>query len=131
MVIFPARLRPGDLIAVTAPSSGVPPGLHTRLDLAIEHLRSLGFRVIEGSCLRAQARSASAARGQRAAELNRFLIDPEVAAIIPPWGGELATGLLELLDFDIGHMPPQMTLINGARAHVTFKAGSGTISQAA
>ena len=91
MIDFPAPLRPGDLVAITAPSSGVPLALHPRLDLALKHLRSQGFRVVEGECLREQKRSASAPREERAAELSRFLHDPEVAAIIPPWGGELAT----------------------------------------
>jgi muramoyltetrapeptide carboxypeptidase len=56
--------------------------------------------VVEGECLRDQKRSASAPREERAAELSRFLHDPEVAALIPPWSGELATGLLDLLDFE-------------------------------
>ncbi|MCU7372321.1 hypothetical protein PEC18_15975 [Paucibacter sp. O1-1] len=36
------------MIAVTAPSSGVPAPLHARLDLVIEHLRAQGYRVVEG-----------------------------------------------------------------------------------
>ncbi|WP_419190199.1 S66 family peptidase [Saltatorellus ferox] len=100
MVLFPEPLRPGDLIAVTAPSSGVLPTMHSRLELAIEHLRAQGFRVIEGACLRDQRRSTSAPRNERAAELMRFLQDPEVAAVIPPWGGELASELLDVLDFE-------------------------------
>lgn len=103
--ILPRAIRAGDLIAVTAPSSGVPPAMHPRLDLVLEHLRAQGFRVVEGSCLRAEgetakSRSASAPRDDRDAELLRFLEDPEVAAIIPPWGGELATELLTRIDFE-------------------------------
>ena len=45
MTRFPAPLRPGDLIAITAPSSGVTGAALTRLDLALDHLRGLGFRV--------------------------------------------------------------------------------------
>ena len=30
----------------------------------------------------------------------RFLTDPAVSAILPPWGGELASELLDLLDFE-------------------------------
>ncbi|MEH8441162.1 LD-carboxypeptidase, partial [Klebsiella pneumoniae] len=33
-VLFPPRLAPGDVIGVTAPSSGVPEHLHPRLELA-------------------------------------------------------------------------------------------------
>lgn len=51
---IPPKLSPGDLIAITAPSSGVPEHLHTRLELAIQHLRNRGYQVIEGECLRQQ-----------------------------------------------------------------------------
>lgn len=43
---------------------------------------------------RAQAR-----RHPSTAELMRLLRDPEVAAVMPPRGGELATELLDRLDF--------------------------------
>ena len=97
---YPAPLRAGDLVAVTAPSSGVPPALHARLDLALEHTRAQGFRVEEGGCLRDEVQSASASAEARAAELMRLLLRPDVAAIIPPWGGELAIELLDRLDFE-------------------------------
>jgi hypothetical protein len=57
---YPTPLCPGDLIAVTAPSSGVAPPLHPRLDLMLAHLRSQGFRVEEGRCLRDERGDASA-----------------------------------------------------------------------
>ena len=100
MTRFPAPLRPGDLIAITAPSSGVTGAALTRLDLALDHLRGLGFRVVEGSCLRHELKDASASRRARSDELSRFLLDPRVSAIFPPWGGELASELLDDLDFD-------------------------------
>ncbi|MBI2749788.1 MAG: LD-carboxypeptidase [Burkholderiales bacterium] len=97
---FPTPLAPGDLIAITAPSSGVPVTMHPKLDLALDALRNRGYRVIEGECLRKQVKSASGPRQQRAAELMKFLIDPNVAAVMPPWGGELAIELLDLLNFE-------------------------------
>ena len=104
---YPAPLKRGDLIAVTAPSSGVPPALHARLDLALEHIRAQGFRVEEGVCLRDEVQSASACAETRAAELMRLLLRPDVAAIIPPWGGELAIELLDRMDFDALRSAPQ------------------------
>lgn len=53
---FPRSLIAGDLIAITAPSSGVPTHLHARLDLAINALRLRGYRVVEGRCLRCHHR---------------------------------------------------------------------------
>lgn len=104
----PKPLAPGDLIAVTAPSSGVPASRHARLARALDALRSRGYRVIEGECLRAEHQRASAPAARRAAELMRFLRDPEVAAVMPPWGGERAIELLPLLDFDaLAALPPK------------------------
>ena len=36
-----------------------------------------------------------------------------------------------LYDVDIGHMPPQFTLINGAFANVEFEEGRGSVTQSA
>lgn len=130
---FPKPLRAGDLIAVTAPSSGVSGPALARLDLVLDHLRGWGYRIVEGECLRHQHKDASAPREQRAQELMRFLTDPAVSAILPPWGGELASELLDLLDFkslqsvspkwflgfsDLSTLQIPLTLISGwATAH--------------
>jgi muramoyltetrapeptide carboxypeptidase LdcA involved in peptidoglycan recycling len=42
---FPAPLRPGDLVGVTSPSSGVPTELRPRLDVAVRTVRERGFEV--------------------------------------------------------------------------------------
>lgn len=96
---YPKPLVPGDLIAITAPSAGVPAPLHRRLDRAIDTLRQRGYRVVEGEYLRQQKKQASSSPELRAAELMRFLLDPKVAAVMPPWGGELAIELLHVIDF--------------------------------
>lgn len=101
MLQVPKPLTPGDLIAVTAPSSGVSGVALKRLDLVIAHLRDRGYRVIEGNCLRAEYKDASARSTDRASEIIRFLNDPEVSAVFPPWGGELASEVLELIDFEV------------------------------
>lgn len=100
-VRFPAKLVPGDLIAITAPSSGVPAHLHPRLDLAIANLKARGYRVYEGRCLREQYKNQSASPLLRAEELTFCLTEPEIKAVMPPWGGDLAIELLELLDFQM------------------------------
>lgn len=107
-VRFPRPLRAGDLVAVVAPSSGVRAPMHERLDASLAVLRDKGLRVREGRSLRQQVQGASASAGERAAELMAVLLDPEVAAVIPPWGGELAIEVLELLDFDrLRDAPPK------------------------
>lgn len=99
-VEYPAPLVAGSRVAVTAPSSGVEPPLHRRLDLVIGHLRAQGFQVEQGRCLREQWQGASASANERAAEWMRFLLRDDIAAIIPPWGGELAIEVLARMDWD-------------------------------
>lgn len=95
----PRPLREGDLVALCAPSSGVEPALVPRLERAIAALQRHGLRVREGQTLRREYKECSAPAAERAAELQAFLLDPEVAAVLPPWGGERAIELLPLLDF--------------------------------
>jgi muramoyltetrapeptide carboxypeptidase LdcA involved in peptidoglycan recycling len=96
---FPAPLRPGDRIGVTAPSSGVDDRLRPRLDFAIGWLRGRGYAVVVGECLDGSSH-VSAPKEARAAELTRMLLDPTIRAVVPPWGGETAVDLLDQLDWD-------------------------------
>lgn len=90
---YPAPLGPGSRIAVTAPSSGVARVHHARLDLALAGLQRRGFIVEQGRCLRDECVSASAPADERAAELMHYLLRDDIAAIVPPWGGERAIDL--------------------------------------
>jgi muramoyltetrapeptide carboxypeptidase LdcA involved in peptidoglycan recycling len=98
-VRYPAPLKPGDLIAVTSPSSGVSEAMRPRLEFCLEHLRRRGYQVVVGNCMDGTAVT-SAPAPERAAELTAILTDPQVRAVVPPWGGEGALELLSLLDFD-------------------------------
>lgn len=105
---FPSALGPGARIGVTAPSSGVEADLHPRLELALQRLRDLGYRVHEGGCLRSTHEGASAPAPVRARELEHMLCDSEIDAVLPPWGGQLAIQLLPLLDFEcLSEVPPK------------------------
>lgn len=96
---FPPPLQPGDTIGVTAPSSGVSGAATDRIDFCVAWLRQRGFEVVLGDCLVGTGHL-SAPREQRAAELTAMLVDPAVAAVVPPWGGETAIDLVDLLDYD-------------------------------
>lgn len=95
---YPAPLRPGDRIGVTAPSSPVPPSLRPRLDVAVGGLRARGYEVVVGQHVVGEG-VVSASPQDRAAELTAMLVDPDVQAVVPPWGGELAIDLVGLLDW--------------------------------
>jgi muramoyltetrapeptide carboxypeptidase len=96
---FPAPLRPGDTIGVTAPSSGVAGAAAARIDFCVDWLRRRGFEVLVGECLDGSTH-VSASRERRAAELTAMLVDPAVRAVVPPWGGVTAIDLVDLLDYD-------------------------------
>jgi muramoyltetrapeptide carboxypeptidase LdcA involved in peptidoglycan recycling len=97
---FPSPLAPGDRIGVTAPSSGVDDGMWPRLEVALESLRRKGFEPVVGECIHAPSH-VSAPKGARADELMSMLVDPDIAAVVPPWGGETSIDLLPLLDLDL------------------------------
>jgi muramoyltetrapeptide carboxypeptidase LdcA involved in peptidoglycan recycling len=96
---FPRPLAPGDTIAVTAPSSGVAETMRPRLEVALQSLRDRGFEVVVGACMSGDV-VRSAPKEERAAELVDLLCDPAVAAVVPPWGGELAVDLVDQLDWE-------------------------------
>lgn len=97
--IYPAPLHAGSKIFVTAPSSGVAPPHHARLDHVLDTLRARGWVVEEGQCLRDQHQGASAPADARAAEWMAALLRDDIAAVLPPWGGELAIELLPRMDW--------------------------------
>ena len=94
-VRLPAPLRPGDTIAVTAPSSGVPAALQPRLDVAIADLRRRGFEVLEGVCLRDGDTLPVPSHGftttgdpEEFRSLARRFLGPEVATVFGNMGEE-------------------------------------------
>ena len=97
---YPKPLKPGDTIAVTSPSSGVDESLQGRLDFAVDVLTNRGFTVELGKCMDG-TKHISAPVAERAAELMAILLDPNIKAVIPPWGGETAIDLIPHLDFEV------------------------------
>jgi muramoyltetrapeptide carboxypeptidase len=96
---LPAPLRPGDRIGVTSPSSGVPAKLRPRLEYAVGWLRERGYDVVVGECMDGESH-VSAPKHERAAELTAMLADPEIRAVVPPWGGVTAIDILDRLGWD-------------------------------
>ena len=99
MTRYPAPLRPGDTIGVTAPSSGVDDSMWPRFEVAVRALRDQGYDVRLGDCLDGSSH-VSAPKEERAAELMSMLLDPDVRVVYPPWGGDTAIDLLDQLDWD-------------------------------
>jgi len=95
---LPRRLVPGDLIGVCTPSGPgavLAPGRFAR---GLRALRDRGFRVQAGPQADAVGHSAGPAAA-RAAELNGFLRDDRVRAVVCAIGGYTANGVLPHLDY--------------------------------
>lgn len=99
MIRYPAPLRRGDRIGVTSPSSGVAGAARDRIDYCVGHLRAAGFDVVVGEAMDGTGITAGPA-DVRAAELTAMLCDPAIRCVVPPWGGETAIDLVDLLDWD-------------------------------
>ena len=104
---YPKLLQPGDTIGVCAPSSGADTNKLPRFDYAIKNVRSLGYEVIETASVRKRSKCVSADALTRASEFMSLYINPDVRAIIPPWGGEFLMDMLPWLDFEkLSKLPP-------------------------
>ncbi len=84
---------------MTSPSAGVAGLEADRIDFCIRWLRDYGFDVVVGDLMDG-AGVTSGPAADRAAELTAMLSDPSIRCVIPPWGGETAIDLVDLLDWD-------------------------------
>ncbi|GII79213.1 putative carboxypeptidase [Sphaerisporangium rufum] len=92
----PARLRPGDTVAVVAPSGPVDP---VRLARGRQVLGDLGLTVVVMPHVLHRRGHLAGSDAGRAADLQEAWCDPQVRAVICARGGYGATRLLGLLDW--------------------------------
>src|SRR5262245_58776761 len=91
MSVLPPRLRPGDLVAVPVPAGPVQAG---RLEAGLARLRAR-YRVRFDDAALAITGYLAGDDDRRADELDRYLRDPDVRAIVCARGGY---GLMRILD---------------------------------
>ena len=98
---IPNSIKPGDVIGVCAPSSGVTGDLFIKkLEYAESIFHEYGYIVKETDSLRKNSKCTSAGSEERLEEFMNLYEDDRVSAIIPPWGGEFLMEILPLIDFD-------------------------------
>lgn len=100
MIRYPKPLQQGETIGVTAPSSGVDKVLHHLVQDARNQFEKRGFKIHVGDTVWTQNKAASAAKEFRTAELMAMFHNPEISAIIPPWGGEILLEILPFIDWE-------------------------------
>lgn len=99
-IVYPAPLQSGDLIAIIAPSSGLEPEIHHLIHRSTAYLHQLGYQTRVGKSVWTNDKCVSLPKKERAAELEQFLLDDTIKAIIPPWGGEFLMDILPLLNWE-------------------------------
>ncbi len=99
---YPAFLKKGDGIGITAPSDGNRKEMDfLRLDLAEQTMREMGYRVAETANVRkSDGRGRSSSAKERAEQLMKLIRDPQIQYIVSAKGGDFLMEILPLLDFD-------------------------------
>lgn len=100
MIRYPSPLKKDQMIGVTALSSGVESELHHLLRKAASQFERRGYVVHLGETVWTNEKLVSAPKEIRVAELMEMMVNDQINAIIPPWGGEFLVEILPLLDFN-------------------------------
>lgn len=97
MLTIPPFLQPGDTIAITCPAGFMP---REKAQVCIDTLRTWGYRVVVGETLGGSSADYFAGTDrERLADLQRFLDDPQVGAILFGRGGYGLSRIIDQIDF--------------------------------
>lgn len=126
--IYPAAIKPGDTLAIVAPASAPQPA---QLAAGIASLEQAGYRIKTYRNLCAAEGYLAGSDIDRADELMRAFVDPEVAGVVAARGGYGVSRLLDKLDYSVIEQNPKVlagysdlsalhAAINGQTGLVTF-----------
>lgn len=97
MIKQPAYLKKGDKIAIVCPASKLPRGI----DSALQIFESWGLEVVMGKTVNAEYHQFAGDDTLRTEDLQGFLDDPSVKAIIAGRGGYGCIRIIDALDFSL------------------------------
>ncbi len=103
MIKQPSYLKKGDKIAIVCPAKKLP----KPIDGAIEILKSWGLQVIVGETISADYHQFAGNDALRTADLQKFLDDTEIKAIIAGRGGYGTIRIIDELDFTAFNESPK------------------------
>ena len=107
-LLKPRALRPGDTVALVSPSSPtIEPG---QVDLAVERLERLGFKVVVGAHARAKHGHLAGRDNERLADLHALWARDDISALLCIRGGNGAPRLLPQLDYALFRAQPKILL---------------------
>jgi muramoyltetrapeptide carboxypeptidase len=103
--LFAKRLRPGDTIGLVSPANATFE--REPMQIAIESIQALGFKVKVGTHARARYGHFAGTDEQRAADINAMFADDDVAGIIAVTGGSGCNRIVDKLDYGLIRSKPK------------------------
>lgn len=103
MIKQPAYLKKGDKIAIVCPAKKLPKSI----EVGISILQDWGLEVIIGKTVNGSYHQFSGTDDERAADLQQFLDDKSIKAIIAARGGYGTIRIIDQLDFTIFNESPK------------------------
>lgn len=107
-LVKPKRLQPGMTVSLVAPAGASNNRQHVHM--AIDVLKSLGYRVKEGKNLYRRTQYLAGTDTERAEDINEAFRDPEVDGIFTLTGGYGAMRALPYLDYDMIRKNPKVII---------------------
>ena len=98
-MIYPEKLKKGDIIEIISPSNGVKSEKIEKLEKAIEVLKSNGFEVIEDKYVRNSTKGVSSTARNRAREFNKAVDLENVKALFACSGGDYIIQIFKFIKF--------------------------------
>jgi len=128
-VLKARRLRPGDTLGLFSPANATFE--REPMQLAIEAMQALGFKVKVGAHARSRYGQFAGTDAQRASDINALFADDEVAGLIAMTGGSGCNRIIDKLDYALIRAKPKFfggfsdltALVNGIQRQtglVTF-----------
>lgn len=105
-IIKPVRLQSGDIVGITAPSMHIID--KEAVSRGISALQTLGFKVEIGATVASKYRNTTAPPEERTKELMTFFERPDIRAIVCLIGGDTASQLLRLIDYNVISRNPKI-----------------------
>ncbi len=103
--LFARRLQPGDTLGLVSPANATYE--REPLQIAIESIQALGFKVKLGSHVAARHGQFAGTDAQRASDINAMFADDQVAGIIAVTGGSGCNRIVDKLDYALIRRKPK------------------------
>ncbi len=136
-LLKPARLKPGEVVGIISPASAT--FVKEELNIVLDAVRGLGLVPKLAPHVRDRYGYLAGTDKDRAADINQFFNDPQIAALLPIRGGWGCSRILPYLDYEAIRQNPKIIIgfsditalilgINARTQLVTFHGPHGLTS---